>query len=65
VTSRWPDRQIADATVEGLQTLLDRSDGGGRGWGRAGSEIAVLTSGVAAPDGTPIDPDDGFPIQEQ
>jgi D-alanyl-D-alanine carboxypeptidase len=58
---------IDDPTVEGLQTLLDRWTAEGEGGAALaiahdGSEIAVLTSGVADPDGTPIDPGDGFRI---
>jgi D-alanyl-D-alanine carboxypeptidase len=58
---------IDDPTVEGLQTLLDGwtvdGDGGAAlAIAHDGSEIAVLTSGVADPDGTPIDPGDGFRI---
>lgn len=58
---------IADSTVDELQALLDRWTAEGEGGAALaiahdGSEIAVLTSGAADPDGTPIEPDDGFRI---
>jgi D-alanyl-D-alanine carboxypeptidase len=58
---------VPDPSVDQLQTLLDRWTAEGKGGAALaiahdGSQIAVLTSGVADPDGTPVDPADGFRI---
>jgi D-alanyl-D-alanine carboxypeptidase len=58
---------IADSTLDELQALLDGWTAEGEGGAALaiahdGSAITVLASGVADPDGTPIDPDDGFRV---
>jgi D-alanyl-D-alanine carboxypeptidase len=58
---------IPEPTADALQDLLDRWTSEGEGGAVLavaldGSEIRVMASGVAAPDGTPVLPGDGFRI---